>query len=407
MTSTPAAETPSLIHAHERRSHSPIPFVVWLLGFTIFALTTSEFMVAGMMPPLVKAFAATISEIGYLISLYAIGMAVGGPLLTALLLTLRLPNKPALLWLLIIYVAGSIVAASATSYGIMATARVITGVASSACFGVSLAICADLVVPDVRGRASSIVLGGLMLATVLGVPVATFIEQGFGWRAPFWCVAALSALCAAIVAVLVPAQREKRSVSIKAEFTSLLSLRLWAAYTTSGLIIGATFAAFSYFSPIFMEVTGFSPAVIPVLLVAYGAANIIGNIIVGHFADRYTIPILIGGLILLALALITFALFTGNPVISIAAFMVIGLVGVPMNPAMIARVMRAAHPGPLVNTVHTSIITTGLAFGAWAGGLGIEAGYGLTAPLWIGFFLAAAGLLSLAPAAARRLDDQD
>ncbi len=383
-----------------------IPLVVYVLGLTIFALTTSEFMVAGMMPSLSTAFGVGVGEVGYLISLYAAGMVVGGPLLTALLLTLRVPNKRALLWLLALYIVGGVIAATATSYSVMAFARVVTGVAGSACFGVSLAICAELVAPDARGRASSIVLGGLMLATVLGVPFATVIDQNFGWRASFWLVVALAVACSLAVLALVPVSRASAVTSLREELASFRKGRLWAAYATSGLIIGATFAAFSYFSPIFTEVSGFAPSAVPILLAIYGAANVIGNIIVGRYADRHIFPILTGGLALLCIALVVFAFFAESQIASVAAFIVIGFVGVPMNPAMIARVMRAAHPGPLVNTVHTSVINIGLAFGAWAGGLGIQAGYGLTSPLWIGVGLALIGLLSLAPASARRLDSR-
>ncbi|MHB0713251.1 MFS transporter [Roseomonas mucosa] len=383
---------------------SGIPFVVYVLGLTIFAVTTSEFMVAGMMPSLSVALGVGVAEIGYLISLYAVGMVVGGPLLTALLLWMRVPNKRALLCLLILYAVGGVIAATATSYGIMAFARVLTGVVGSACFGVSLAICAEAVASNARGRASSIVLGGLMLATVFGVPFATVIDQNFGWRTSFWLVVALAGACTLAVLLLVPASRASSTASLRDEVTSFKNGRLWAAYATSGLIIGATFAAFSYFSPIFTEVSGFAPATIPFLLAIYGAANVVGNTIVGRFADRYTFPILIGGLLVLSLALVVFALFAQARIVALTAFIVVGFVGVPMNPAMVARVMRASHPGPLVNTVHTSVINVGLAFGAWAGGRVIESGYGLTSPLWIGVALAIIGLASLAPPSARRLD---
>ena len=376
---------------------APIPFVVYLLGLTIFALTTAEFMVAGMMPSLAAALDVSVGEIGYLISLYALGMAVGGPVLTALLLALRIPNKPALLWLLVLYVAGAVLAALATTYGVMAAGRVVMGVASSACFGVSLTICAGLVAPEARGRAASFVLAGLMLAPVFGVPATALIEQHYGWRASFWAVAVLSVLCTAVVAWRVPSSKDQSHVGLGAEFRSLRNGGLWAAYATSALIIGATFAAFSYFSPIFIEVTGFSAKAIPWLLMVYGLANVVGNIIVGRLADRHTMAVLAGGLAILALALGTFAGFAHSAAVSVIAFLAIGLTGVALNPAMVARVMRAASPGPLVNTMHASLITAGLAVGSWAGGATIDAGYGLRSPLWVGLALSVAGLLSLAP----------
>ncbi len=376
-----------------------MPPVVYLLGLTVFAMTTAEFMVAGMMPALANAMQVGIGDIGNLISLYALGMTIGGPVLTALLLALRTPHKRALIWLLTINVAGGVLAAVSTRYEVMALARIIMGVASSATFGVALTLCADLVAPSVRGRAASFVLGGLMFSPVVGVPLTAYIEQHYGWRASFWLVALLAALCTVAVALWAPAskQQDRETVRLAAEFRSLLNRPLWAAFATSGLIIGATFAAFSYFSPIFMNVAGVSAAAIPNLLAMYGIANIIGNAVIGRLADRHTLTVLVGGLSVLALALISFALWADLTPVGIAAFAAIGLTGVSLNPAMVARVMRAAAPGPLVNTMHTSVITAGLAFGTWAGGAAIDAGYSMRAPLWIGAAMAALGLASLLP----------
>ena len=169
------------------------------------------------------------------------------------------------------------------------------------------------------------------------------------------------------------------------------------------LVIGATFAAFSYVTAIFTEVTGLTPRLIPIVLAAYGVATVIGNLVVGRLADRSTIPVLAGGLAILVAALASFAAFATDAAISIGTFLVVGLTGVSLNPAMVARVMRVAHPGLLVNSLHTSVITAGLAFGTWLGGLAIDRGHGLAAPLWIGAGLAFLGLLSLAPRSARRL----
>lgn len=383
---------------------SAIPPVVYLLGLVSFLLGTSEFMIAGMLPTLAQAFGVTVSEVGNLISLYAVGMVVGGPILTALLIKFGVPNKPALLTLLAIYVAGTVAGAVADSYDVMALTRLLTGFSGSACFGVAISIAAGTVAPDQRGRASSIVLGGLMLATVLGVPTATLVDQNFGWRASFWAIVALATASAAAIALLAPASAKEAKGNISSEFGAFRKGRLWAAYATSGLVMGATFSAFSYFSPIFTEVSGISASTIPTLLAVYGVATVIGNLVIGRYADRHIFLILTGGLSALAVALALFALFADNTAVSIAAFIVIGLAGLPVNPALAARVMQTVSAGPLVNTVHVSVINIGLAFGAWAGGLGIEAGYGLTSPLWIGFALAVIGLLSLAPSSARQLN---
>lgn len=381
-----------------------MPLAVYLLSAAVFATTTSEFMVAGIMPSLSTALDVSVGEVGYLISLFALGMTIGGPLVTALLLHLKVQNKPAFLWLLGLFVAGSVVTAIAPNYAIMALGRAIQGISSGGCFGIGLTICASLVRPDLRGRAVSIVLAGLMLAPVVGVPAMALIDQSFGLRASFWAIVILAALSTVIVAIGVPSSRREEVAGLRSSIAALANGRLWAAYLTSSLIIGATFAAFSYFSAIFIQVTGLPATSIPILLATYGVANVIGNLVVGRFADRFTIPILVGGLTFLAVALTVFALFAAVPAIAVAAFIVIGLFGITMNPAMAARVMRAAHPGPMVNALHSSVITGGLAVGTWAGGLAIDAGYELTAPLWVGLGLALLGLLSLAPPGARRMD---
>lgn len=374
-----------------------MPLAVYLLGLTIFSITTSEFMVAGMMPSLTQALGVPVAQIGYLITLYAAGMVVGGPLLTALLLWLRAPNKQALLGLLMLYTVAQSVAAAAPDHEVMAVARVATGVAGSACFGMALAICAEMVDAQSRGRAASIVLGGLMLASVLGVPMATWVDQHFGWRASFWSVAAVAVLCTTAIAAWVPRSERPQRTGLGAELSEFRNPHLWAAYTSSALIIGATFSAFSYFAPILTQVSGFSSAAIPWLLCLYGAANVIGNAIAGRFADRHTYAVMVCGLIALVLALVAFALFAHRPAIGLAMMLIIGLVGVSMNPAMIARVMKTSHPGPLVNAMHTSVINIGLGVGAWLGGVGIGNGYGLRSPLWVGALLAVFGLLSLTP----------
>lgn len=374
-----------------------MPPIVYLLSLTLFALTTSEFMVAGMMPALASALSIAVSDVGTLISLYAGGMVIGGPLLTLLILHRGVPNRRALLALLACYAIAQALAAQADSYAVMAVARVVTGVAASACFGIALAICAEVVSPERRGRASSLVFAGLMLATVLGMPLTTMIEQWLGWRASFWSVTGVTVVCTLAIARLAPAGHPPATTSLRQELAEFRKPALWAAYGTSALIIGATFAGFSYFAPILTEVTGFRQADLPWLLAMYGGATVVGNLVVGRLADRHTYPVLMAGMALLTLAMATFALNATSSWMSLAMVIVIGLAGIPMNPAMIARVMAIALPGPLVNTVHTSVINIGLGMGAWLGGAAISAGWGWQSPLWVGALLGAAGLASVLP----------
>ncbi|MEV6121668.1 MFS transporter [Streptomyces sp. NPDC052077] len=376
-----------------------MPRAVHVLAVGIFAMVTSEFAVGGLMPEMAGGLGVTISRIGYLITAFAVAMAAGGPLMTVALVRIR--PKPALMLLFAVFLVGNVLAAVAPSYAVMVVARVITGVASQAFFGVAISVAVRLSPPEIRGRALAVVLNGLMLGTLLGLPLSTLIGGRFGWRAAFWAVGALTVLAALATVKGVPRlDRPDGGGDLRREAAVFRNGRLWLALSTSTLIIGATFAAFSYLSPILTRVTGFSSGAVPLLLVAYGAATLVGNHVVGRLADRHALRVLVSGLVLNTVFLTAFALLAHLPVPAVLALLGIGLVGVTMNPAMAVRVQRAGDPGPLVNTVHASFITLGVIIGSSVGGLLIDA-FGLRAPLWLGAGLAVLGLLSLVPELAR------
>lgn len=374
-----------------------MPFVVFILGFLIFSQTTSEFMVAGIMPSLSEEFGVSIAAIGYLISAYAVGMIVGGPILTIALL--KVPLKKGLMALTLVFLIGQTIAATAPNYEVMMAARVVQGIASSATFGTAMSLAYQLVPDHLRARAASVVLGGLMIATAAGVPFAMVFNLYLGWRASFWAVVVLVFIAAILVQFLIPAfeSQEKESISVKKELGSFKNYRLWAAYTTNVFIIGATFAAFSYFTPILMEVTGFSAGIVPIILGIYGVATVIGNITVGRLADLYMMPTMTVGLFILTAALILFGFLAEVPAIAVVAVIIIGLTGVSLNPAMAKRVLSVSNTGTLVATVNNSMINLGLMIGSSVGGLTIDAGFGLTSPLWVGVIMGVLGLISLLP----------
>ncbi|ARZ68150.1 MFS transporter [Streptomyces albireticuli] len=373
-----------------------MPRAVYVLAAGIFALVTGEFVVAGLMPQMAEGLDTTVPRIGYLITAFAVAMAVGGPLLTVAVLRMR--QKRALILLFAVSLTGTVMAAAAPGYEVMLVARVIGGVASQAFFGVALSICAQLTRPEVRGRAMAVALNGLMLGTLLGMPLATLIGERLGWRAAFWVIAALTVAAALCTLVGVPRlERSEGGGSVRQELGAFRNPELWLTLSTSTFIIGATFAAFSYFNPILTEVTGFADGTVPLLLIGYGAATVIGNNVVGRLADRHTVGVQVAGLALNLLFLAGFALFAHLTVPAVVLMMGIGLVGVTMNPAMATRVQRVGNARPLVNTVHSSFITLGVTIGSWVGGVVIGP-FGLRAPLWLGAALALIGLATLVPA---------
>ncbi|MGW2052388.1 MFS transporter [Streptomyces sp. NPDC001840] len=372
-----------------------MPRAVYVLTVGVFAMVTSEFAVSGLMPQLADGLGVTIPQVGYLITAFAVAMAAGGPFLTVAVL--KVPQKRALMLVFALFLAGNILAATASSYGVMLAARILTGTASQAFFGVAIAMSVRLTRPGVHGRAIAVLMNGLMLGTLLGLPLSAVIGERLGWRAAFWGIAVLTVIAAVCTAVGVPspARAEARS-DFRREMAVFRSPRLWLALPTSTLITGATFSAFSYVNPILTEVTGFDAGTVPLLLVGYGVATVIGNTVVGRLADRYTLQVLFCGLLLNLVFLTGFALFAGMSAPALVCLMGIGLVGVTMNPAMATRVQRAGNAGPLVNSVHSSFITLGVIIGSSAGGPAIDA-YGLRGPLWLGAGLAALGLVSLLP----------
>ncbi|MEU5001567.1 MFS transporter [Streptomyces sp. NPDC021622] len=377
-----------------------MPRAVYVLALGIFAMVTSEFVVAGLMPQMAEGLDATIPEIGYLITAFAAAMAIGGPFLTVAVLKMR--QKSALATLFAVFLAGNVLAALAPDYRTMLVARVITGIASQAFFGVSISLAARLTRPEVRGRAIAVALNGLMLGTLLGLPLSTVIGEHLGWRAAFWAITGLTVLAALATITGVPhMERADDGGDLRQELGAFRNPRLWLTLTTSTFIIGATFSAFSYLNPILTEVTGFATGTVPLLLIAYGAATVIGNTVVGRFADKHTIPVLLIGLILNLAFLVGFASFAQLTVPAVVFMMGIGLVGVTMNPALVTRVQRVGNARPLVNTVHSSFITLGIIIATSVGGPAIDT-FGLRAPLWIGAALAALGLVSLLPDLKRR-----
>ena len=383
-----------MTHSPSNRS-TPLP--VYLLATGVFALVTSEFAVAGLMPQLAAGLGTGLEQIGYLVTVFAVAMAIGGPALTLALV--RIAPKSALLTVIAVFLLGNMLAAIAPSYPVMVVARVISGVASQAFFGLALSLCSRLVTEDMRGRAIGVVMNGLTLGTLLGLPLATFVGSHWGWRAAFWTISAITVIAGCLIGALVriPDTPVDAVPPLAAGISVLRRPRLLLAFASSTLIIGATFAAFSFFTPILTEISGFSVGVVPLLLLAYGGATLIGNTVVARLADRRTVSTMLVGTGLNALFLLGFAVLADLPPMAVVFMIGIGFVGVTMNPAMAVRVQREGDTSPLVNTVHASFITLGVIIGSAAGSALIPT-FGLRAPLVLGVVLAVAAIATLIPA---------
>lgn len=378
-----------------------MPLVVYILGLAIFSLGTAELMVAGMMSTLSDAFDITVGEVGHLISYYAFGVMLGGPVLTYVFLKFKAPYRTTLLWLLGLYVIVQGFSAFVSDYNVLVAIRIVTGILCAGCLSLSLATSMALVPVESRPRAASIVIAGFMVSNVFGVPLATIIDQQWGWRMSFGLVAIFVFICLCALVRLLPPMAGGSTIKMAEEIKAFKNKAYWKACATSCLILGASFAAFSYFVPVLVDVADFNMQTVPFILMLYGLANIVGNMITGRLAYRHSLAIMVVGLIVLSISLLGMALFAQYQSIAILAVIFIGLSGVPMNPAMMARIVSVAHPGPMVNAVHTSVINIGLGGGSYLGGMAISSGYGLRSALWIGLILAILALLSVLPYARR------
>lgn len=368
-----------------------MPLALFVLGLTIFGLGTTEFMIAGLLPELAVAFHVSVPDAGLLISLFAVGVVVGAPTMTVL--TSRVPRKFTLVTLLVVFLAGEVLAATAPSFGVLMIARVVTAVAHGAFFGIGAVVAADLVAPEKKARAIAIMFGGLTIATVAGVPMGTFIGQQLGWRATFWAVAIIGAVGLIGVLALVPAQPRSEVQRFGRELTAFRSPKVWFALATTTLSQAALYSAYTYIAPLVTTVTGFSATAVAPLLMLYGIGTVLGSWLGGRFADRNLMRTLAIGLVVLGGILALFTLTAHAKVTMVITLAVFGIASFVINPALQTRVMNVSPDAPtLASAVNISAFNVGNALGPWLAGLAISAGAGYLAPSWVGAVLAAGSI---------------
>jgi DHA1 family inner membrane transport protein len=369
-----------------------MPLALLALAVSAFGIGTTEFVIMGLLPEVATDLHVTIPTAGLLISGYALGVVVGGPLLTVA--GNRIPRKNLLLGLMVLFIAGNLISALAHSYALLLTGRVVAALAHGAFFGVGSVVAASLVPAAKQASAIALMFTGLTVANVLGVPGGTALGQAFGWRSTFWAVTALGVVGLLGVAFLVPKQPLEPGPGLRGELAVLRRPQVLLALAMTALGFGAVFAAFTYIAPMMTQVAGFSDGAVTWLLVLFGVGLVIGNLIGGKAADRRLMPSLYVILAALAAILVVFA-FTAHAQIPAAITLVLfGTIGFATVPGFQTRVMQQADGAPaLASTANIAAFNLGNAFGAWLGGVAIGAGLGYTAPNWIGAALALGGLV--------------
>ena len=369
-----------------------MPLAVFALGLAVFCIGTTEVMVAGLLPMLSVDLGVSIPSAGLLISGYAVGVVVGGPILT--IAFLRIPRKRTIGLLLGLFIVGQVLGALAPNYGLLMASRLVAALAQGALFGIGSLLAIDLAGPKARGRALAIMFGGLTLANVFGMPIGTVIGQHWGWRASMWAVALLAALSLLGVLLAVPRQAPPKYTGLRPEFTSFANPRVWLALSVTALSQAGLFAAFSYFSPLFTEVSGFSDRTVPLLQLLFGAGCLSGTMIGAKFTDLYLNRTLQIGLATMIAAMLVLSLVAHNQYAVIIMLALFGMAAFVINPALQTQVILESPEAPtLTTTVNTSAFNVGNTVGPWLGGMVITAGLGLAATFWVGAALAGAALI--------------
>ena len=368
----------------------PVPLLA--LAISAFAIGTTEFVIMGLLPEVARDLAVSIPSAGLLVSGYALGVAVGAPLLAVV--TSKMPRKLALQLLMGVFIVGNVLCALASDYPVLMIARVVTSFAHGSFFGIGAVVAASLVPQEKRASAIALMFTGLTLANVLGVPFGTFIGQEFGWRTAFWVVAALGLVSLAGIAALVPNRHDTGPAGLAHEVRVLKDPQVWMALAMTIVGFGGVFVVFTYIAPILEQVSGFSPRGVTLILVLFGVGLTIGNTVGGKLADRALMPSLMGILLALAVVMAIFTRTSHSQVAAAVTILVWGIAAFATVPPLQMRVVEKATAAPnLASTLNIGAFNLGNAGGAWLGGMAIGHGLGLDALPWVAAAVSIAALL--------------
>lgn len=365
-----------------------MPIALLALMVSAFAIGTTEFVIVGLIPTIAVDLQVSLPSAGLLVSLYALGVAIGAPVLTAL--TGKMPRKHLLLALMALFTLGNLLAWKSPGYHSLMFARVLTGLAHGVFFSIGSTIATSLVPKEKAASAIALMFTGLTVALVTGVPLGTFIGQHFGWRMTFLAVSALGGVAFVSSLLFVPANiRHQPAASFLRQLEVLAQPRLLMVYAKTALGYGGTFTAFTFLAAILQQVSGFSANVVSLVLLGYGVSVAIGNLWGGRLADRHG-PIHALQIIFLLLALVLFALtFTASHGwMALVTVLLLGAVAFGNVPALQVYVVQQAeryapHAVDVASGLNIAAFNLGIAGGAWAGGQ-IVASYGLMNTPWVG-----------------------
>ncbi len=386
-----------------------IPLALLALTLGAYAIGTTEFVIVGLIPTIAADLGVSLPSAGLLVSLYALGVAVGAPVLTAL--TGRVPRKTLLVALMVLFTLGNVIAWMAPGYGSLIVARVLTGLAHGVFFSIGSIIATSVVPKEKAASAIAIMFTGLTVALVTGVPLGTFIGQHLGWRATFLAVAALGVIALIGSLLFVPRNLQRSEPATFGQQLAVLAQpRLLLVYAITALGYGGTFLSFTYLASILQDVSGFSANAVSGVLLVYGVSVAIGNLWGGRLADRRgPVPALTLIFALLAAVLFVLTFTAYNSWLVLLTLLALGAVAFGNVPGLQVYVVKQAQrfapqAADVASGLNIAAFNVGIAFGASLGGLVVDH-LGLMHTPWLGALvvLGALGLTVLSG----RLDRRD
>ncbi|RIW38797.1 MFS transporter [Bacillus salacetis] len=378
------------------------------LAVSAFAIGTTEFISVGLLPLISDDLNISVKTAGLTVSLYALGVTVGAPVITSL--TSSMSRKALLLWIMIIFIIGNSIAAAASSVNILLAARVLSAFSHGVFMSIGSTIAASLVPANKRASAISIMFTGLTVATVTGVPFGTFLGQQFGWRNAFLAIVIIGLISLIANALLVPSDLEKGAkATFVDQFRLLTNGRLLLVFIITALGYGGTFVVFTYLSPLLQEVTGFKSGSVAIILLIYGLAIAIGNMVGGRLSNKNPINALFYMFIFQAVILFVLSFTAPFKIVGLLTIIAMGLFAFMNVPGLQVYVVMLAErfvPGAvdMASALNIAAFNAGIAIGSYLGGV-ITDSIGLIHTGWLGGLMVTAAVLLTAWS--RRLENVD
>lgn len=382
--------SPATLATPKQLSPAAVGLAIFALAIGGFGIGTTEFAMMGLLPDVAAGINVSIPEAGHVISAYALGVVVGAPLLVAI--SAKWPRKVLALALMGLFTVGNLSSYFAQDYSSLLLTRFIAGLPHGAYFGVAAVLAASLVAPTRRGRAIAMVMMGLSVANVLGVPLATFVGQRFGWRLMFILVGLIGVVAVAAITFFVPARKAHPEASLRSELSALKYAQVWLTLGIGVVGFGGFFAVYTYIANTMTEVAHFPADVLPLIVGLYGLGMVAGGFVGGKLADWSVVGSMYLLMAFVAVILLVYAATVHIQWLALIMVFIIGASCSMMVPALQTRLLDVSPGAPtLASSLNHSALNMANALGAYVGGLVISWGWGYTAPALVGSAFAVLG----------------